>query len=61
MNAVLWFVIVGVLLVVRLLQGVSAGITAPQLSASIQRMFTGHDRTRRIAQRVRRQIGHACH
>jgi len=34
------------LLVARLLQGVAGGITAPQLSAMIQRTFDGHERTR---------------
>jgi MFS family permease len=38
-----------VLLAARLLQGVAAGVMAPQLSAMIQRMFTGHDRTRAFA------------
>lgn len=37
------------LLVARLLQGVAGGITAPQLSAMIQRTFDGHDRTRAFA------------
>lgn len=40
---------IGVLLVVRLLQGVAAGVTAPQLSATVQRLFVGHDRTRAFA------------
>lgn len=38
-----------VLLVVRLLQGVAAGVMAPQLSAMIQRTFSGHSRTRAFA------------
>jgi MFS family permease len=38
-----------VLIAVRLLQGVGAGIMAPQLSALIQRLFTGHTRTRAFA------------
>jgi MFS family permease len=37
---------IGVLLAFRLLQGVGAGIMAPQLSAMVQRTFQGHDRTR---------------
>jgi len=37
---------IGVLLAFRLLQGVGAGIMAPQLSAMVQRTFHGHDRTR---------------
>ena len=34
------------LLIARALQGVAGGITAPQLSAMIQRTFSGHTRTR---------------
>jgi MFS family permease len=37
---------IGVLLFFRLLQGVGAGVMAPQLSAMVQRTFQGHDRTR---------------
>ena len=37
------------LLAARLLQGVAGGLTAPQLSAMIQRTFDGHDRTRAFA------------
>ena len=37
---------IGVLLAFRLIQGVGAGIMAPQLSAMVQRTFRGHDRTR---------------
>ena len=40
---------IGVLLVFRLLQGVGAGVMAPQLSAMVQRTFQGHDRTRAFA------------
>ena len=35
-----------VLLIARALQGVAGGVTAPQLSAMIQRTFDGHTRTR---------------
>lgn len=38
-----------VLLVARVLQGLTAGLMAPQLSAVIQRMYTGHARTRAFA------------
>ena len=38
-----------VLLIARLLQGVATGVMAPQLSATIQRLFTGHGRTRAFA------------
>jgi len=34
------------LLVARALQGIAGGVTAPQLSAMIQRTFSGHTRTR---------------
>ena len=34
------------LLVARALQGIAGGVTSPQLSAMIQRTFTGHTRTR---------------
>ncbi|MTA18681.1 MAG: MFS transporter, partial [Actinobacteria bacterium] len=34
------------LLVARALQGIAGGVTAPQLSAMIQRTFNGHTRTR---------------
>jgi MFS family permease len=34
------------LLLARALQGIASGVTAPQLSAMIQRTFTGHNRTR---------------
>jgi MFS family permease len=37
---------IGVLLAFRLLQGIGAGVMAPQLSAMVQRTFQGHDRTR---------------
>jgi MFS family permease len=37
---------IGVLLAFRLLQGIGAGVMAPQLSAMVQRTFRGHDRTR---------------
>jgi MFS family permease len=37
------------LLVARLIQGIAGGVTAPQLSAMIQRMFSGHARTRAFA------------
>jgi MFS family permease len=37
---------IGVLLFFRLMQGVGAGVMAPQLSAMVQRTFSGHDRTR---------------
>ena len=40
---------VWVLLIARLLQGIAGGITAPQLSAMIQRTFAGHTRTRAFA------------
>ena len=39
----------GWLLVARGLQGLSAGVMAPQLAAVIQRTFTGHARTRAFA------------
>ena len=35
-----------VLLIARALQGIAGGVTAPQLSAMIQRTFAGHTRTR---------------
>ena len=35
-----------ILLIARALQGVAGGVTAPQLSAMIQRTFSGHTRTR---------------
>lgn len=38
-----------ILLVARLLQGIAGGLAAPQLSAMIQRLFTGHNRTRAFA------------
>ncbi|MEY4131611.1 MAG: hypothetical protein RLZZ31_1735 [Actinomycetota bacterium] len=38
-----------VLLLARLLQGVSGGLLSPQLSAIIQRLFLGHERTRAFA------------
>ena len=38
-----------VLLIARLLQGIAGGVTSPQLSAMIQRTFTGHTRTRAFA------------
>ena len=37
---------ISLLLAARLLQGIAGGITAPQLSAMIQRTFEGHDRAR---------------
>ncbi len=37
---------IAVLLLARALQGVAGGVTAPQLSAMIQRTFDGHTRTR---------------
>ena len=40
----IWF-----LLVARLLQGIAGGVTSPQLSAMIQRTFSGHARTRAFA------------
>ena len=40
----IWF-----LLAARLIQGIAGGITAPQLSAMIQRTFGGHTRTRAFA------------
>lgn len=40
---------VPMLLLARLLQGIAGGITAPQLSAMIQRTFVGHTRTRAFA------------
>ena len=38
-----------ILLVARLLQGIAGGLASPQLSAMIQRLFTGHNRTRAFA------------
>ncbi len=40
---------IGVLLAARVLQGLAGGLMAPQLSAVIQRTFTGHTRTRAFA------------
>jgi MFS family permease len=37
---------IGVLLAARVVQGLAGGLMAPQLSAVIQRTFTGHTRTR---------------
>lgn len=38
-----------ILLAARLLQGIAGGLAAPQLAAMIQRLFTGHNRTRAFA------------
>ena len=38
-----------ILLAARLLQGIAGGLASPQLSAMIQRLFTGHTRTRAFA------------